>query len=171
MLFAYVSTHHLTSGGSSKPSAAGLASLAVASGVRALMKIVVALLMGTVMLLTPRPSFSSESGCASSAPAYLHACLQDRLDRKLTTLNRALERAISRSRELASGAPDAKIDVAAVVSSLNDAQVQWLSFATSECDAERGLVGNGTDRNSVDALCLIRLYDQRIQALNSLGEI
>jgi len=61
----------------------------------------------------------------------------------ITALDKALDNTISRSRKLASDAPEAKINVAAVVSGLNDAQAQWLHFATSECGAARELVGIG----------------------------
>lgn len=105
--------------------------------------------------------------CNAPAAQLAVDCLQPKLDGRAVLEHRAFEQTLELVVALQRNAPEAGVDVAEVKEDLQLARQLWQSFAQHECAAARGLVGYGTDSNNVELICLIQLYDQRIQELES----
>lgn len=105
--------------------------------------------------------------CHGPAAQIAIDCLQPKLDTRVEQAQIAFERTLTIVAAAQRDAPDAGVDIESVIKALRAAKERWEAFAGHECAAAREFVGNGTDRNNVELVCLIQLYDQRIQQIES----
>ena len=110
---------------------------------------------------------SLTQSCNLPAAQVAVNCLQPKLDSRAAREHIEFEKTLEFVAGSQRDAPEAGIDAADVKEDLQHARQLWQNFTQHECAAARRLVGYGTDRNNIELICLIQLYDQRIQELES----
>ena len=112
------------------------------------MKIVTAVLLALLVLVTPSVSQTCDGNTAEVA-----ACMGRVLKQVDAELNVEYQRAL----KVAKGQWTSND-----VQNLKDAQRKWIAYRDAVCKAELGLVGGGTAGPSIHISCVIRITRQRI---------